>query len=134
MKLKELNPNIFQINKEINFDVSALYFDYADKDIYELLIQNILTPGILHKRVNIKPANENIGWRTNEFLYMKNQEVTENYYHLFFTLINSVSELEKQNLLDLALKQSDKRFAAVLLKNPKVKLTEKQFEIIFNNK
>lgn len=134
MKLKELNQDIFQINKEINFDVSPLYFDYAEKEIYELLKQNILTPGILHKGINIKPANENIGWKINEFLYMKNNEVTENYYHFFLTLINSVSELEKQNLLDLALEQSDKRFAAILLKNPQIKLTEKQFDSIFNNK
>lgn len=134
MKLKEIKPEIFQNQKEVDFNVSALYFDYEDKEIYDILKQNILNPGIINQKIKVESVHKHINWKNNEFLSLKHKEVQDNYYHFYYTLINSLTDLEKQTLLDIALEQRDKRFAALMIKNPQVKLTTQQFHSIFDNK
>jgi hypothetical protein len=68
MKLKELPQTIFQKHKDINFDVSKLYFDYEEKEIYDLLKQNILTADIFHNRIKVGPSN-NMGWLNLRFSF-----------------------------------------------------------------
>jgi hypothetical protein len=133
MKLKELPQTIFQKHKDINFDVSKLYFDYEEKEIYDLLKQNILTADIFHHRIKVGPSN-NMGWLNNSFSSVKSEEIGESYANFYYTLINSLSELEKQTLLDIALQQPNKFFARTLINNSDVKLTEEQFNTIFNSK
>lgn len=132
MKLKELDPNVFQKYKEINFDVSKLYFDYEEKEIYSLLKQNILTTNFLYNGIDIHLNNEKNSWESTGFSNTDREKIDDNYGHFFFTLANSLSEIEKQSILDLAI-EKNKHFAAILLENPEVKLTETQFNNIFNN-
>lgn len=130
MKLKELEQNVFQHNKEINFDVSQLYFDYGDKEIYDLLKQNVTNHIILNK---VKALPTATYWSDiNNFRYVKNQEIIDNYNHMYFTLINSLTENEQKSLMDYSLAEKEKNFAKIMLENPEVKLTEEQFNTVIN--
>lgn len=130
MKLKKLDKNIFQINNDIQFDVNELYSNYSEVNIYDLLKENI-EKNIFYKNINIKPVESYWERNINSFYSLKNKEITEVYYNFYFTLINSLEEVEKESLLDISLNKEDKRFAIILLKNPKIRLNEKQFNFIF---
>lgn len=130
MKLKDLEKNIFQINNDIKFDVNELYSNYGEVNIYDLLKGNI-EKNIFYKNIKIKPVESYWERDLNSFYSLKNKEITEVYYNFYFTLINSLDEVEKESLLDISLNKEDKRFAIILLKNPKIRLNEKQFNFIF---
>lgn len=133
MKLKEINPSVFQHNKDINYDVSKLYESYADKEIYELLKEN-MNQNILFDKIDVKPTANY--WTGNNFKYVKGKEINENHEHFYYTLLNSLTESEKQTLLQEELDKSPekRRFAEILVKNEQVKLTQEQFDMIFNEK
>lgn len=124
MKLKELNQLNFNQSEDITIDVSSLYFHYAEKEIYDLLKENAYNHGYLLKLTRTS-------YKKDESKYTS-QQIEEHYYNFYFLLINTLTEKEKQELLDLALTTVDIRFAAILLSNPKISLTETQFDAIFN--
>lgn len=126
MKLNELNPLDFNKEKNIKFDVTSLFFHYGDKEIYELLRENIYNHGFLLKHTRL--SYENDSKNNNEKI------INDCYYNFYYLLINSLNKKEKETILDLALEQRDMRFTAILLSNPEVSLTEQQFENIFNYK
>ena len=123
MKLKNIKKNIFQINNDIKFDVNELYSNYGEVNIYDLLKGNI-EKNIFYKNIKIKPVESYWERDLNSFYSLKNKEITEVYYNFYFTLINSLDEVEKESLLDISLNKEDKRFAIILLKNPKIRLNE----------
>lgn len=130
MKLNQINQAVFQIDKQINFDVSQLYFDYGDKEIYDLLKQNISNYIILNK---VKALPTDSYWTNiSRFQDVKHKEIGHNYNHMYFTLINNLTEEEQKSLMDYSLSQKEKPFVEIMLKNPEVKLTEEQFNTIFN--
>jgi hypothetical protein len=61
------------------------------------------------------------------------EHIDNSYYNVFHVLLNTLSEKEKEYLLDVAL-ESNERAATIFLKNPEVKLTPAQFNTVFNNK
>lgn len=130
MQLKQLDPQVFQHNKEINFDVSQLYFDYGDKEVFDLLKQNAINAILVDKIKALPTASY---WQNDlvNFRYRKNDEINANYYHFYFTLINTLSKNEKEELFDFSLEQSNKNFVRIMLKNPEVVLTKNQFDKIF---
>lgn len=123
MKLKHIDPEVFQMNKNINFDVSPLYFDYGDKEIYDLLKQNIVQE-IFSNKIKVT-------FKSNYYSHTKHEEQKQNYYHFCFKLINSLTSLEQENLFDFVLSQPNKYFGKIMLENPEVKLTKDQFNKIF---
>lgn len=132
MKIKDLDEKKFQIEKKVNFDISLLKFEYGEKEIFDVLKQNVLTPGYLNKCIKATPTNNHQS--LIDFNYYQRNEINNCYYNFYYTLMNSVSNSEKEFLLDLALEQKDLRFASALISNPEVKLSEKQFNLIYNNK
>lgn len=124
MKLKELNQLNFNKSDDITLDVSSLYFHYAEKEIYDLLKENVYNHGYLLKLTRTF-------YKKDESKYTS-QQIEDHYYNFYFLLINTLNEKEKQELLDLSLTTVDIRFAAILISNPEVVLTEYQFDAIFN--
>lgn len=126
MKLNELNKLDFNINDDISIDVSSLYFHYGEKEIFDILKQNVYSHGYLLKLTRTSYKND-------ESKYTEEQ-IESHYFNFYFLLINTLSEKEKEELLNLALNTPDIRFAAILISNPQVSLTETQFDSIFNSK
>ena len=50
---KELENVNFNINEDINIDVSLILFDYAEKEINELLTQYVKTPVIFQNKLKL---------------------------------------------------------------------------------
>ena len=132
MKIKDLDEKSFQIEQKVNFDISLLKFEYGEKEIFDVLKQNIFTPGYFNKCIKATPTNNYQS--LSDFSIFQRNEIDNCYYNFYYTLMNSVSSSEKEFLLDLALEQKDLRFASALISNPEVKLSEKQFNLIYNNK
>lgn len=124
MKIKELENVNFNIHEEIDIDVSLILFDYADKEINELLIQYVKTPVMFQNKLKITSLKK-LDY-VDEFKL--STEVINNFYYVLF---NNLNEDEKENLIDLCI-ENNKVFMSVLLSNPDIKLNNKQFEKIFN--
>lgn len=126
MKIKELENVNFNINEDINIDVSLILFDYAEKEINELLTQYVKTPVIFQNKLKITSLKK-LDY-VDEFKL--STEVINNFYHVLFNNLKE-DEDEKENLINLCI-ENNRVFMSVLLSNPNIKLNDKQFEKIFN--
>lgn len=120
MKINELEQSQFN-TPNVTMDTSKLYFQYGEREIYDILRHYIDNPGFFGDLINDKTGH-NVSWDDRDNAY----------YNFMYILINTLSEAQKSYLLDVALDEPNYYAAEVFLKNPQIKITPEQFEKAYN--
>lgn len=121
MNLNQVEYSCINVNSNRHVDASSLMFSVGHKSVFDVLVENVRTPGWIANQIKIYQSCHN--WDAE----------IEMYNRFCWLLINSLSLQQQHQLFDLALNSDDLRFAAVMLANPVVSITPVQFDTVYNN-